>query len=714
MSLPKKILRFEAMEDRCMLSIDSGMGAFAFDAEYGPQKDMDLTGIYEEGTVFDQETSPTIYTVARFEESTLYRAMVMEFALKEGLELPSFIASSSPFDTPQIHTITTIHDTAKENGSETLQYKIQLVCWGGSPNPADMMAFPLYNCHFSITSNIAESFTVRTTQTLLKPNAAPIVTTYTLSSGQMGKLQYRTWSSDLDPVTWRPIAVLYSPMTVEIIPNDNKSPYPNPWNVEAKVYNHFDWYNQPLGQEAYVSATGTIKDNDHWVISSSVMDEEALEPCTWLPVDDRIASYYVSKTPGDAYCTDNSYPITVEFALGGTAEGSSWGSADKKDYQLFVGDRSNWNNSSSYIALTTTNGKTTGKITILEGQPGVTINLIAMTDSLFESDETASLTVTKAYAVANPKPQDCFQIGETGDIVTILQAPEFISDRDDDPLPIRIPINSDYWNLPKRYEKMDVGTIVIEELSCVKNRPVRYSIIEGNDNNQFDVNELTGEIKFASIPELPIGHGNLKVRVYDSNKPQLYDEAWVYYEFDCLAVFTVSAYGTANITNFLTEGNTNFGHSNWQLTIHNTFEEGDLDAGCYGQTSEERQLLNYFGFRHPMLGGVLSRIWGYFPESGHSLDELAVGVPGHLAYENSLYATAHSIYIWEHDTITDILNFTKNTYEDPGQYYLRTHNCTHVAIEAATLAGLPFPETFLPSVLVNNILLHEDECDFCW
>ncbi len=69
------------------------------------------------------------------------------------------------------------------------------------------------------------------------------------------------------------------------------------------------------------SETVDIQDDDQWEITASVTDDEALEPCTWIPGNQRRGAFELRKDRGEN-CEDSPVATTVEFTLGGSASES--------------------------------------------------------------------------------------------------------------------------------------------------------------------------------------------------------------------------------------------------------------------------------------------------------------------------------------------------------------------------------------------------------
>jgi hypothetical protein len=245
-----------------------------------------------------------------------------------------------------------------------------------------------------------------------------------------------------------------------------------------------------------------------------------------------LGSYVITKTPGDENCTDERYDVIVEFTLGGTAQASNWGTTDQQDYQLLSGG--DYNNGGAYISTWTTNGVVRGEAIIPAGQSSVTISLIAMTDSIFEQDETVTLTITKAYAnvsdVNSNNSKYHFPIDSTGGTVTIYQAPEFLSDADSTSQSSPLPINGDSY---KSYinHKATAGTEIttLTQIDAQKNHSVKYMIVSGNAEGLFEIDESAGIITaVADLKNLNLAASYpLTIRVFDEVHTQLYDQAVV-------------------------------------------------------------------------------------------------------------------------------------------------------------------------------------------
>ena len=98
--------------------------------------------------------------------------------------------------------------------------------------------------------------------------------------------------------------------------------YENHWN-NPTYESHANYNNLNIPTPAV-----TVRDNDQWEISASIYKDpnstrdysKALEPCPWIPVDDRYGAYRISREAVEGkIATDRSYDINVEFVMSGTA-----------------------------------------------------------------------------------------------------------------------------------------------------------------------------------------------------------------------------------------------------------------------------------------------------------------------------------------------------------------------------------------------------------
>jgi len=76
--------------------------------------------------------------------------------------------------------------------------------------------------------------------------------------------------------------------------------------------------------------------------------------------------------------------------------------------------------------------------------------------------------------------------------------------------------------------------------------------------------------------------------------------------------------------------------------------------------------------------------------------------------------TSHVVYIWDIQTIIDVMNFTENLAKNPGTYYVLSNNCTTVAVTAAKMAGMDLPNGInTPWDLSEEIVFHAQNCPWC-
>ncbi len=110
--------------------------------------------------------------------------------------------------------------------------------------------------------------------------------------------------------------------------------------------------------------------------------------------------------------------------------------------------------------------------------------------------------------------------------VTILQAPEFLSDVEH-PGAQTLEINADIYNVPPvDFDSMSIF-FPFFHAPTAGSRSARFSIISGNEDGTFGINSVTGEIFIATGPVPLTVNRELKIRVEDAVYPLLYDEATV-------------------------------------------------------------------------------------------------------------------------------------------------------------------------------------------
>jgi hypothetical protein len=101
-------------------------------------------------------------------------------------------------------------------------------------------------------------------------------------------------------------------ITIYVIPNNDAIPE-NDETVTITIVNAYANSDDPFSASG--SGTVTIKDDDNWTISSNVTDLIALEPCTWIPGNERTGAFEITKSGGQ----DWTYNIIVKFEMSGTA-----------------------------------------------------------------------------------------------------------------------------------------------------------------------------------------------------------------------------------------------------------------------------------------------------------------------------------------------------------------------------------------------------------
>jgi hypothetical protein len=272
------------------------------------------------------------------------------------------------------------------------------------------------------------------------------------------------------------------------------------------------------------SATVTIKDDDQWKVSSTVTDHIALEPCPWISGAERHGIYRINRSAvAGKLATDRTYDISVEFELGGTATPGNNGSTG--DYHLTKNPNGGVAGDMIYIS----NNK--GTVIIPAGSDYVDVYVMPKGDSLFESDETVTLTVIKAYASpSNPNNSaHLFEIGDSEGTATIYQAPEFVSEADTNKENITV-INHDFYHTSMSIDTIGPGGIIFTP-QVQSSEDVRYTLTSNNSGGLLNINEETGEIYFVGTPNWPLyslqinGIFQLQIKVENKDKIGLYDLA---------------------------------------------------------------------------------------------------------------------------------------------------------------------------------------------
>jgi hypothetical protein len=277
------------------------------------------------------------------------------------------------------------------------------------------------------------------------------------------------------------------------------------------------------------SATVTILDDDHWDAIIDVSDAEALEPCTWIPAEDRRAEFVVTREPDDPAQADMTYSAKVELALSGTAKPvGDFYVDDPRDYEIL--------NSLGHTLFVTEESDGTVKVivTIPVDEVSTTIYVQPHGDHVFEKVETVVASVVAAYSgVSNGSDPDydCDIGAPSVAEARIIQAPEFLSEVEPSPMTAPIPINADgYHRLIGAASKVGAGTLGDSPIDAMAptGRTFKYSIHAGNDEGLFQIDSTTGEITAAVDFTNPLQTTyHIQIKVYDSAEPQLYDLATV-------------------------------------------------------------------------------------------------------------------------------------------------------------------------------------------
>ena len=312
-------------------------------------------------------------------------------------------------------------------------------------------------------------------------------------------------------------------MMIEITPINDAIPKED-YDFTLEIYNKYYYYSQtpptPCG-----SASGTITgDDDDWTVSASINgdDDEALEPCTWIPGNQRTGAFEITREGG----TDRNYEITVEFTLGGTATASAAG-ANPRDYHI----TKNPNGGDSNAMAKYDSSKGVWWTTMAANEEPLILYVMTDGDHIFEADETVTLTLVDAWGSLNGIGY--YDVDGADGNVEILQAPEFLSDADKNNNPNDpTPINGDTYHVTTVEMKSEIGqggdVTVIDSLEAAHNRPIRYSFSGGGTTSGiFKIDEEDGKISIIGGSQVVAGLFSLSVKAYDAEHTDMYDLATV-------------------------------------------------------------------------------------------------------------------------------------------------------------------------------------------
>ena len=238
----------------------------------------------------------------------------------------------------------------------------------------------------------------------------------------------------------------------------------------------------------------------------------------------------------------------MEFTIEGSA---TFGT----DYYLAY----NLDGSSTILIDSNKNGSIT--ISVGGGNNSVRVYVVPIEDSIFETDETVTMILTRAYTSSSE-----IEIGNDSGSVTILQAPEFISDVDtalgitmgNYQQKIPFSINADtYTGYADRNAQIGTEIVTTTPIFAAANRNVKYSFVLGDNTNytigqtlyytpsggwslnatdnsvqnlpMFTIDENTGKIKTAAdfklLTHLPDTLPTFTIQAADSIHTKLYDRA---------------------------------------------------------------------------------------------------------------------------------------------------------------------------------------------
>lgn len=441
-----------------------------------------------------------------------------------------------------------------------------------------------------------------------------------------------------------------------------------------------DWI--PEYDFTYVNQTTfvTVVDDDQWLISAVVENDEALEGnpdvTGCVPTNGSFnivrsmnsdASYYNYCCSG--YTLDQTYSISVITEFGGTATKGT-------DYNVLDGNNGNLSTVVEFSGNTMT----------------MPVTVVPIEDRLFEANEIVTLSLSNPRNEAgqngeNTLPQ--YDIGTTDGLVTIYQAPEFIMNNGDQG-GSNTQINKDKFS-DFHYGKPVVNETACELLASSQNN-IRYEIV--STTPYFEVDEENGVVTWKAVPDHTCTDYSFSftARVIDCDRPGLYDEVNV--TITCgWATFTACVIqpvpGEATIFNGDAEELRRTGHAFW--TIEATQSLVDYCNDKYDSTNP------YSGYTFDdTLSRYCNSPLGYYPQNV-SVWRLMTTDDGVLRSDLSHMSdvSAYSSFIIQSETL--FLNGLVKCHSvalDPGIYRLRRngntpgHNCVDVTIEVASSCGI--------------------------
>ena len=275
---------------------------------------------------------------------------------------------------------------------------------------------------------------------------------------------------------------------------------------------------QYLIDSGYGSSTITIEEDT--TVTLTVVDSVALEPCVWITAQERRAQYRLEVSTTET----NWNNVNVQLSVSGTATAGNNGSTGA--YHLTL----NPSGGVSSDVVQVVNGVAT--VVVPGGQTSLNFYLMPNGDYDFEQDEDVLLAIAQAFSRSTSNQVDC---DSDDDVVSILQAPEFVSGNDPNP---PLAVNADSYS---RYINPSLDNNSLfggQETKAVApgNRSVRYSFYDetlGNSLNSFESDPLltidatTGEItKLRPMTEAEAASTlTFTIKARDSQYCQLYDLA---------------------------------------------------------------------------------------------------------------------------------------------------------------------------------------------
>jgi len=190
-------------------------------------------------------------------------------------------------------------------------------------------------------------------------------------------------------------------------------PYDPDYQVLLRIYGNDAIPNEPdeiitltvtelyLGTGS-VSASATILEDDNWIIGSRVVNDLICEPAFASAIKSAGGTAInqgvirIEKTPGDENCTDNTYPITVEFVFN---DSSLYDLNDPNvAYATSKGNSRDFNVQGTGVTYDHDTGE--GTAIIPAGAKHVDVTIVARDDAP-DNNERVYLNITDAYAVKN-------------------------------------------------------------------------------------------------------------------------------------------------------------------------------------------------------------------------------------------------------------------------------------------------------------------------